>query len=214
MTMTIAKHNILQTSAALFAAKGFDALTMRDLATACNIKAPSLYNHFKDKKALYQETLGFVFAQHGSQLLACLHTDRPATERLMAFIDMICQQLAQDSIFRQLLIRELVEQDEERARFVVREVMSETCHALHDVFVAINPKCDPHFLTTSLMGLVLFHFQINPLRPYLPSGSHETQATTYLTHHIQAMIMASLGASLIATIGTEHHARNHLPPLR
>lgn len=192
MTITATQHRILQTSATLFATKGFDALTMRDIASACNIKAPSLYNHFKDKKALYQEMLGFVFAQHGHDLLACLHTQQSAQDRLMAFIDMICQQLARDSVFRQLLIRELLEQDEERARFVVREVMAETCLALHDVFVAINPKCDPHFLTTSLMGLVLFHFQINPLRPYLPSGSYETQTTTYLTSHIQAIMLASL----------------------
>lgn len=189
MTM---QQKILHTSAALFAAKGFDALTMRDIANACDIKAPSLYNHFKDKKTLYQEMLAFVFAQHSHDLLACLHTQQTAQEKLTSFIQMICQHLTKDSIFRQLLIRELVEQDEERAKFVVRVVMAETCHALHDVFVEINPKSDPHFLTTSLMGLVLFHFQINPLRPYLPSGNKETQTVTYLSMNIQKLIFAQL----------------------
>lgn len=192
MNMTATQQKILHTSAALFAARGFDALTMRDIATACHIKAPSLYNHFTDKKSLYEETLNFVFSQHGHHLLACLKTQQPAKEKLAVFIQMICQQVAEDSVFRQLLIRELVEQDEARSQFIVRVVMAETCHALHDVFVDINPACDPHFLTTSLMGLVLFHFQINPLRPYLPSGNQHTQTLAYLTSNLQQMIFSVL----------------------
>jgi AcrR family transcriptional regulator len=181
-------QNILNASAALFATKGFDALTMRDIATACHIKAPSLYNHFKDKQTLYEATLQHVFHEHGTQLMICLAQPLASEEKLISFIQMVCQQLSEDAIFRQLFLRELIAQETERARFMVQVVMAETCRALHDVFLDINPNCDPHFLTTSLMGLLLFHFQINPLRSYLPGGNESKQSLDYLTNSITQLM--------------------------
>lgn len=188
-TTTHTQQSILTTSAVLFAAKGFDALTMRDIATACHIKAPSLYNHFKDKKSLYESTLSFVFEGHGKQLTACLQQPLLSEDKLRTFIKLLCQQLSDDFVFRQLFLRELIDQDDERAKFLVKVVIGDTCHALHDVFLEINSQCDPHFLTTSLMGLVLFHFQINPLRPYLPSGSIAKQSADYLANNITQLIL-------------------------
>lgn len=190
--MNSTRNIILSTAAELFAAKGFDAISMRDIASACQIKAPSLYNHFSDKKSLYKETLQFVFEGHAASLLACLHGDRPAEEKLGEFIRLICLRLDEQPVFRQLFMRELVEQDEERSKFLVNVVMKDTCDALHAVFLGINPACDPHFLTTSLVGLVIFHFQINPMRPYLPGGSEDTQSVDYLATNILALISHSL----------------------
>lgn len=165
---------------------------MRDIASACGIKAPSLYNHFADKKSLYEATLLFAFAGHSDQLLCCLQQSLPAEQRLTIFIESLCLQLSEDFVFRQLFLREVTEQNTERADFLAEQVMSAPCNALHDVFLAIDADCDPHFLTTSLMGLTLFHFQINPLRPLLPGGSVEKQQLFYLTQQISKMIQAML----------------------
>ncbi|MBD3755275.1 MAG: TetR/AcrR family transcriptional regulator [Gammaproteobacteria bacterium] len=192
MSQLDTKQRILQTAAELFAAKGFDTLTMRDIAAACNIKAPSLYNHFKDKQALYQATLQYVFGQQGGELEACLQAAVPARQKLDNFIALACRQMAGDVIFRQLFIRELLVPDEAHLQFLAQVVMADTCRALHDVFVEINPNCDPHFLTTSLMALLFFHFQANPLRPLLPGGSEQAQSTDYLTANIQAMMQNQL----------------------
>jgi AcrR family transcriptional regulator len=188
MNINNTKQRILQTSAHLFAVKGFDVLTMRDIATACNIKAPSLYNHFKDKQALYQACLLYVFQDQGRALTGCLKTSEPASQKLDNFIDLACKQIASDHIFRQLFIRELLVQEESHMQFLVTVVMADTCDALHEVFTEIEPNCDPHFLTTSLMGLLFFHFQINPLRPYLPGGTQQTQSLEYLATNIKQMI--------------------------
>lgn len=190
--MSNTRDTILSTAAELFAARGFDAISMRDIAGACQIKAPSLYNHFADKKTLYQETLSFVFEEHGTSLMGCLKEDKPAEEKLGNFIRLICHRLNEKPMFRQLFMRELIEQDEERSKFLVNVVMAETCHALHDIFLGINPDCDPHFLTTSLVGLVIFHFQINPMRPYLPGGSPEAQSENYLATNILKLMSQAL----------------------
>lgn len=50
--ITSRKDEIVRTAAELFKEKGFAAVSMRDIATALNIKASSLYNHISGKQEL------------------------------------------------------------------------------------------------------------------------------------------------------------------
>ena len=67
MKLTRRKLEIVATAAKLFRKKGYNAVSMRDLAQALEIKAASLYNHINSK----QEILGIIildaaenFTQH------------------------------------------------------------------------------------------------------------------------------------------------------
>lgn len=44
------REKIISESLNLFSRKGFDAISVRDIAKAVGIKASSLYNHFKISK--------------------------------------------------------------------------------------------------------------------------------------------------------------------
>lgn len=46
------KQRILEKSLELFSAKGYDAVSVGEIAKAVGIKAPSLYNHFPSKQAI------------------------------------------------------------------------------------------------------------------------------------------------------------------
>ena len=48
---------ILDTAERLFALRGFDGVALRDLAREMHLTAPSLYNHFPSKQALYEAVL-------------------------------------------------------------------------------------------------------------------------------------------------------------
>ena len=48
---------ILDTAERLFAERGVDGVAVRDLARVMNLTAPSLYNHFPSKQALYEAVL-------------------------------------------------------------------------------------------------------------------------------------------------------------
>ena len=56
---------ILETSIQLFAERGFEACTMRDIAGAVGIKAPAIYNHYSSKEevlaAAMQNALGTFY---------------------------------------------------------------------------------------------------------------------------------------------------------
>ena len=48
---------ILDTAERLFAVRGVDGVAVRDLAREMDLTAPSLYNHFPSKQALYDAVL-------------------------------------------------------------------------------------------------------------------------------------------------------------
>ena len=58
------KQLILEQALALFSARGYDAVTVGDIARAVGIKAPSLYNHFPGKQAIFDALVDATAARY------------------------------------------------------------------------------------------------------------------------------------------------------
>ena len=58
------KQLILEQALALFSARGYDAVTVGDIARAVGIKAPSLYNHIPGKQAIFDALVDATAAQY------------------------------------------------------------------------------------------------------------------------------------------------------
>lgn len=74
----------------LFARNGYDATSMREIASAVGIQAGSLYNHFAAKEEiLWDLTRGALLGLQAKVdgALAALPVDAPPAEQLMAFVD-------------------------------------------------------------------------------------------------------------------------------
>jgi AcrR family transcriptional regulator len=70
------KDLIVLESTVLFAKKGFDAVSIRDIAAVIGIKPSSLYNHFESKEALFDavikhaEDLYLLYFQHLDNMMS------------------------------------------------------------------------------------------------------------------------------------------------
>ena len=58
------KQRILNKALELFAAKGYDSVNVGEIAGAVGIKAPSLYNHFPGKQAIFDAIVESTAAQY------------------------------------------------------------------------------------------------------------------------------------------------------
>lgn len=58
------KQRILEKSLELFSTKGYDAVSVGEIAKAVGIKAPSLYNHFPGKQAIFDAILETISAHY------------------------------------------------------------------------------------------------------------------------------------------------------
>jgi AcrR family transcriptional regulator len=74
------KERILMTSTILFGRKGYEAVSMREIAKAVNIKGASIYNHYQNKEALliavleHLKKLYVIYFEHVSHDLAQANT--------------------------------------------------------------------------------------------------------------------------------------------
>ena len=58
------KQRILDKALELFSTQGYDAVSMGQIAAAVGIKAPSLYNHFPGKQAIFDALVASTAAQY------------------------------------------------------------------------------------------------------------------------------------------------------
>ena len=58
------RQKILDKALELFAAKGYDSVSVGQIAKAVGIKAPSLYNHFPSKQAIFDAIVASTAAQY------------------------------------------------------------------------------------------------------------------------------------------------------
>ena len=101
---------ILDAAEQLFAARGVDAVGMRDLAQRLGLTAPSLYNHFAGKQALYDAVL-----ERGLRPIIDILADAWAPgalepERMRMTLDRVLGHLVQHPHLGRLLQRALLEE--------------------------------------------------------------------------------------------------------
>lgn len=70
------KYRILDTAITLFAERGFEACTMRDIAAAVGIKAPAIYNHYSSKENVLAAAMEHIMGRFFWSLLGPLE-DQP-----------------------------------------------------------------------------------------------------------------------------------------
>ena len=57
------KEKITETALELFSRHGYNGVSVRDIAKAVGIRESSLYNHFENKRAIFDEIVDFCFQQ-------------------------------------------------------------------------------------------------------------------------------------------------------
>ncbi|MEL0082415.1 MAG: hypothetical protein VW985_05165, partial [Gammaproteobacteria bacterium] len=75
--------------------------------------------------------------------------------------------VASDTIFRQLLHRELLEGDDERLKMITDQVLSRPFEKISRTLEQVYPGVDAAFIGISAISIVLGHLELAPLRRYL-----------------------------------------------
>jgi TetR/AcrR family transcriptional regulator len=84
-------ERILDAAEDLFAARGYTATTMGDVAAQVGIRTPSLYNHFRNKEALYEAVLERLLATFTAPLASL--SGAPVTQqRILEWLEATVRQ--------------------------------------------------------------------------------------------------------------------------
>ncbi len=179
---------ILNESIPLFAQHGFSGVSIRQIANAVDISIATLYYHFPDKKALYLKSIEYAFSDKAQAITDVMNTPGTKEERLKLFVLRFTELMSNDRNFRLLFQRELLDADSSRLQLLAERVFKEQFQNVVNLAKEISPKCDPHLMAISMVGLILFHLETTPLRVFLPEGREEHNQPEIIAQHVYMLL--------------------------
>jgi len=153
---------ILDTAERLFAVHGVDSVALRDLAREMNLTAPSLYNHFPSKQALYDAVLERGLRPILEAVAEAWHPGALRLEQMRATIDKLTSHLATHPHLARLLQRALLDQSDNVQKLMGRwltPLYVEGLAVIRETADEAGWEADelPH-LTLALFGIVFAYF--------------------------------------------------------
>lgn len=104
----VKKGDVVREATRLFAEKGYDGLTMGELAKRVGLRKASLFHHFPTKDALYERVLGVLVESVHEAIAAALASPGSCLERLDLMSDALTATLGEHPHAARLLVGEAV----------------------------------------------------------------------------------------------------------
>src|SRR5262245_50693574 len=100
---------VLTAATANFARRGFDGVSVDDIARAAGVNKAMIYYHFKDKLALYRHIVCDLLREAGARVTAVADADAPADEKVARFIQQFVDLTDTRPYFPTMMLREISE---------------------------------------------------------------------------------------------------------
>ena len=163
------RENILKIATRRFAAVGYEATSMRSIASRARVTLPTIYHYFGDKESLYFEVCLTTFSPRAERALeAFTHSGESNEARISTFFVELADDLLNDENFFKLLHREMIDQDKEGIRRLTERCWKQSFHTLIATFACFIPKHrDATEITFTSFALMLGLVEFRRKAPFL-----------------------------------------------
>lgn len=153
-----ARDRILSEAGALFAERGFDGVSVADIASRCRISTGLIYYHFKDKQTLHDTVVRESVHLLEDTAVRILGSDTRPIERIRAFVVEYMGLLEARPDVMRLLVRSFTDS----SGHVPGQVLMRTASTIERVQAVIEEgvasgefrEVDAHLAATALFALV------------------------------------------------------------
>jgi TetR/AcrR family transcriptional regulator len=159
---------ILDAAIRCFAANGYAATTIKDLASEAQVNSALLYYYFVDKETLYRETLRHV-AQQLSDSAGRLDPDLAPEEAIRRFVRQQAEFLIANPHVPRLMLRELLEHSGRQAEAAIVSLIGGAFQTLCDFIRRgqdeglFRADVDPKYAAISTLSLVAYFVIARPV---------------------------------------------------
>jgi len=156
---------IINAALQLFSERGFDGVSMRQVAEMAGVSKANIYHHFESKQALYIAVLRSSVTETHKILEPLADSTESFESRLKRFMTAHLSQIFKHSMNSRLILREAMDQDEGQAKTMADKVVGENFRLLIALLReaqtagVIKPETDPVLCATLLVGSNVFFFQ-------------------------------------------------------
>jgi AcrR family transcriptional regulator len=176
------EKRILDTAEELFARRGIDAVTTKEIAAGAGVAVGALYHHFASKDAIYAAVVERAFG--GSSVLPAEVRDpgRPPEERLELLVVWYIRALVDNDTFRGLLNREVLDPRSDMPQLLDRGVFAEPLALFHELLHEIAPEADGELAIVSTFALIFGLTNLRRLSGSYPAVQRLTTAEQIAAH--------------------------------
>jgi AcrR family transcriptional regulator len=194
------RRRILDAAGPLFAAKGRDATSVREICERAEANVSAVNYHFRTKEHLYVEAVRHAYQTCAAAApLPSWPPGTPAEERLRDFIRVELQRVAEPRApewHRLLTMREVAQPTEACTEFVrefIRPAADILLSILDELVPAEVPVARRRLLTGSIIGQCLHYHHCRHIVPLLfPDVTPWKLDVEVLTEHITAFSLAAI----------------------
>src|SRR6185369_5769364 len=126
------RDRLLNVALQLFAQKGFESTSVREIASAAEVTKPTIYYYFKSKEGLYLELLDHICGTIENTVMLSLVSHGTARSRIESFILEILDSIIENNDNRQLLYvllldsrRDILSMSHERIKNLIAGILDE-----------------------------------------------------------------------------------------
>lgn len=187
----VTKTLILSKAVSLFSQKGFNGVSMRDLAKAVKITPGALYYHFPNKKVLHDAAIVYAYSDRGRPASASLKEQNLSPiETLEKFVLRLCERFYTDIEFRRVVQWTLLdsETDENIRNIIVQVVYESHFDSLTKFLKELNPKIDPYRLTIFIFGMVMQNFFTLEVRRHHKNYKEQKEKPKQLAKEVMQLL--------------------------
>jgi AcrR family transcriptional regulator len=200
MTMDDTRQRLLDAAERIFAEKGYEGATVREIVTLANANIAAINYHFGDKERLYIEAVKASFRCQIERFpMPDWPPGTPPADQLRDFIHTLVRRVVghrDPSWERQLMMRELAHPSSACAA-VVREQIRPQAEKLGRILAELLPDLPPvkrNLTAFSIVGQCIFHKVAQPIVAHLVSAEEYSRYdAALLADHITAFTFAALG---------------------
>lgn len=193
---------LLEAAGEVFAEKGFQAATVREICSRAGANVAAVNYHFGDKQRLYVEVMRYAHRGFAERPLPQWPPGTPVEEKLRAFVEQMLADMQEESgpsWRRRLMMREMAEPTEAclAVMYAFIQPRKEVLRGiLREILPPDVPEADRHLIAFSIVGQCLFHRVHWPMVKLM--AGEETFRTFdlgRLTDHISRFSLAALGCA-------------------
>lgn len=176
---------ILEVAEQLFAARGYDAVSIQDIADAATVSKANVFHHFGSKEKLYFSVLNTACGNAAQRLDELERHGQPIGTRLARFATEHLDDLHEHQAVTRLILRELLNDGSNQGSAMANQVFGDKFAR----FVAILGEAqkrgelrrdlDPALVATLLIGANVFFFQAREVLRHFPDFQYADDPGRY-----------------------------------
>lgn len=165
---TVPRDKILDIAESLFASKGYDRTTIKQIGAGAGLNPALIYYYFDGKEGLYKAVLQRLFDTLLSQGGALLDGSVPPAEAIRRLLTLQAEWLLARPNFYRLLVREMVDHDARHAQEVMLQMAAGPFQRLCRVIEegqrsgTFRTDLEPRFAALSTIAQVVYFFVFRP----------------------------------------------------